>query len=860
MALLQEPTDVTATALSPYSIRVEWTNNDWYDIIEVWREIEDEGWVHIDDVHEAYYVDTELDPETLHTYYLVGRTYEPPNYSPPSDEADATTYAEGQVPSELVATPLTDTKAEVVWEVRSTSENSIVVQRSPDVEPREWAGVAGSPIAARRDYYQNTGLVKDTKYWWRVGLKYNGDPPAEWSNEDDATTYSEPTAPSVLAITELKDKSLRLTWTLGTGTITGTKIEKSINGADYSEISYIPGHIDGALTDFLVTGLDPSTQYWFRIRHYGPGGNSPYSNIPNDTTLAAYVPSEFEKWIRTASIEVVALCEINPGMVLTGFSLVGGKTYTFELAIIDRAIVDIEEVFENGEEYAEKGSINEVEATASTFWFNTSAKILYVHTSTGADPAGFFIEGKFWLYIANKENITFNDNFYLPFLSLKNIPSVKQEIGHYSGGSFTISSGTISLNIEKVGGEYFFDKRFADYVWRDAKVVLKIGKPDFTYTQYEEIFTSLIDSVDCNDKLFSLRLKDLRANITGTIPMNKYNRLEFGGMDEGMEGKVIPKVFGTRAVKPACIDTEKQRWKFHDGRIKEVEHVKVSGITKTKNTDYYVDYQRGTIVFDKSVDIDWEEDEIEVFFIGIVNNALEGINKGADIFKYVMNNLVGLSNGDLDHDSIYQVKAAVTTELSAILYKEESPANIIRKIENSTKATTFQDEKGRIGLQIAQTALPSNVVYVENFHISKDGHVQRKGADFLFKEINVYFLENPDKKEWQTYTNPRSAFVYKYGKRNPLKSLDIYTYFRTSSEAEELATDIATKLTQLEKGLIEESVPWILYGCRAGDLIKLSRDRFYSSSGTASEITVRLLKLEKAVSSKKSTITGVIVS
>ena len=144
--------------------------------------------------------------------------------------------------------------------------------------------------------------------------------------------------------------------------------------------------------------------------------------------------------------------------------------------------------------------------------------------------------------------------------------------------------------------------------------------------------------------------------------------------------------------------------------------------------------------------------------------------------------------------------------------------------------------------------------------MSKEGHTQKKGADFLFKEINVYFLENPDNKEWHTYTNQRYAFVYKYGKRNPLKSLDIYTYFKTSNEAGLLATDIATKLTQLEKGLIEETLPWMLYGCRAGDLIKLSRDRFYSSSGTASEITVRLLKLEKAVSSKKSTITGVIVS
>lgn len=868
MALLLRPTDVTATATSPYSILLTWTNNDMYEVLEIWRSGDDydygtEPYKIIDGGDESY-VDSGLDPETLYSYYLKGITYEPPNYSPDSDPAEATTFATEAAPSDLIATPLTDTKTEVIWKVNSTMEDSIRVERSPDVMPREWAEVSGSPIAARRDYYQDTGRTKNTKYWYRVCINYVGGP-SEYSNEDDATTYNNPTAPSVLAISELEDKRLRLTWTLGMGTITGTKIEKSDTGAfgeEKEEITFAPGHIDGSLTDFLVMDLDPSTQYWFRIRHYGPGGNSVYSNTATDTTLAAYVPSVFEKWIRTPGIEIVALLEANPGTVLTGFTLVGGKTYTYELAVTDRAIIDFEKVYEDGEEYTEKSSINEVEATASTFYFDTSAKILYVHTSTGANPSGFFIEGKFWIYFSNKENIEFNGNFYLPFFSLENIPSVSQEIGHYSGGSFTISSGTILLKNKKVGGEYFFDKRFTDYIWRDAKVILKIGKPYFTYTQYGTVFTSLIDGIDCNDKLLSFNLKDLRANITGAISVNKYSIEDFPDMDEGMDGKVIPRVFGyTEGIKPACIDTERQRWKFHDGRIKEVQTVKINGTTKTKDTHYYVDYQRGIITFDKSVEVDWEEDEIDVYFNGIPNNALEGIVNGADIFKYIMNILLELSNDDLDHDSIYATKVAtIDRELTAPLYKAESLTRIIRKIENSTRAATFQDEEGRIGLQIAQTTLPSNVVYVEDFHISEGGHAQEKKANFVFKEINVYYRENVAEKEWPVEKKSLPEFVWKYGKRNPLKSLDIYTYFRTSAGATALANDIATKLTQLEKGLVEESLPWILYGCRAGDLIKLSRDRFYSSSGMADEITVRLLKLEKAISSKKSMFTGVIVS
>lgn len=867
MALLLRPDDVVATALSPYSIRLKWTNNDMYEVLEIWRSLDDydygtEPYKTIDGGDESY-VDSGLDPETLYSYYLVGRTYEPPNYSLTSDPAEATTFATEAAPTDLVAEPLTDTKTEVTWKVNSTMEDSMRVERSPDVMPREWAEVSGSPIAARRDYYQDTGRTKNTKYWYRVCINYVGGP-SEYSNEDDATTYNNPTAPSALAITELKDKSLRLTWTLGTGKITGTKIEKSDTGVFGGEEEVFVVGKD--ITEFLVTGLDPNTQYWFRVRDYGPGGDSAYSNTATDTTLATYAPTEFEKFIRIPVAQLVALSEINPGKELTGFTLVDGKTYTYELAITDRAIVDFEKVFENGKEYAEKSSINEVEANASTFYFDTSTKILYIHTSTGADPSGFCIVGRFWLHFSNKENITYNGNFYLPLLSLENIPSVSQEISPIYTGAFTISTGTISLKNDEKTSKKFFDKRFAGYIWQDAKHILKIGKEGFAYSQFKEVFTSLVDSYNCNDRLFSLNMKDLRANLGGPVPMNKYSSEEFPLMDLDAEGKVIPRVFGHRDVPAVCVDTEYGRWMFHDDRISEVEKLFVKRgeelLEKTKDVDFYVDYQRGRVTFDKSVSIDWEEDIVKVHFTGMVNSALEPVINAADIFKHILNETMGLANSELDHDSIYRTKYVADQNLSLLIYKEESLANIVHKIENSTPATTFQDEKGRIGLQVAQTVLPSNAVHVENFHLSEDGHSQDKTTKFIFKEINIYYKEHMEegKWKWEVETKSLDKFVWKYGKRRPLEPLDVYTYRVNNVAASALADDIATKLEQLEAGFIKETLPWVLYGCRAGDLIVLSRDRFFSSAGTADEITVRLLKLDKMISSGKSAITGVIVS
>ena len=503
-----------------------------------------------------------------------------------------------------------------------------------------------------------------------------------------------------------------------------------------------------------------------------------------------------------------------------------------------------------------------MEATASSFWFDASSKTLYVHTSTGADPSGFYIEGRFWLHITNKENIEFNGNFYYPLLSLDNIPSMSQEVSPIYTGSFKISSGTISLKNDEKTSPKFFDKRYADYLWQDAKHILKIGREEFTYAQFKEVFTSLVDSCSCNDRLFSLNMKDLRANLKAIL-VNKYSSEKYKEMDLDEEGNVIPRVFGYREdIPPVCVDTEYGRWMFHDGRINEVHQVFVNDVEKTENTHFYVDYKRARITFDKSVGIDWEKDIVKIYFTGTVNSALEPVINAADIFKYIMNEIMGLANSELDHDSIYETKYGSPQNLSLPIYKEESLAGIIHKIENSTRATTFQDEKGRIGLQVTQTTPPSNVVYVENFHIAEGGHSQDKTTEFIFKEINIYYGEHLEegKWKWEVVNKSLDEFVWKYGKRTPLKPLDVYTYLFSNVTASTLADDIASKLQQLEAGFVHETLKGILYGCRAGDLIKFSRNRFFSSAGTADEIIVRLLMLDKAISSNSSTIDGMVIS
>ncbi|GAI87536.1 unnamed protein product, partial [marine sediment metagenome] len=488
-------------------------------------------------------------------------------------------------------------------------------------------------LEPNREFFRDSGLGAGD-YTYRVGAEKASSAPSDWAYSTTVQVISAPSAPQNLQLVKKTDKWMRVKWD-DVDDEMGYKIEKSINETEYTEIAKIGENIN----EFLIRDLDPNTEYWIRVIAYNAAGDSGYSNVLNEMTLSQYEPTEFEKFIRKPSIELDALCEMNLGIKLTGFTQVADKEYTYELAITDRAINDFEKVYENGEEYTEKTSIDNegVEATASTYYFNTSTKILYIHTKTGDNPTGFYIEGRFILHIKSGESATFESNFYLPLLSLDNIPSMSSEVSAFYGGSFTISAGTISLKNDEKTSPNFFDKRYADYLWRGGKLVLKIGEPGFTYEQYKEVFTSLIDRESCTDKLFTLKLRDLRANLADPISVNEYWLSNYPLMDDKKEGKVIPKVFGYREdIMPVCIDTENKHWKFHDGRIAYVHTVKVNDIERTMDTDFFVDYQRGIVTFARDFSLDYEKDIVEIYFTGIVDSALNPVVNGADIFIYSM--------------------------------------------------------------------------------------------------------------------------------------------------------------------------------------------------------------------------------
>ena len=129
------------------------------------------------------------------------------------------------------------------------------------------------------------------------------------ANDLSTTTVIEvlvgpPSAPSNLQATAISHSEISLSWTDNADTESGFKIERKTGASgNYQEV----GSVWENVTDFVDRGLQPETQYYYRIRAVNMGGASSYSSEADATTFAAVVPSAPSNLAATSLPEGISL-------------------------------------------------------------------------------------------------------------------------------------------------------------------------------------------------------------------------------------------------------------------------------------------------------------------------------------------------------------------------------------------------------------------------------------------------------------------------------------------------------------------------------------------------------------------------
>ena len=516
-----------------------------------------------------------------------------------------------------------------------------------------------------------------------------------------------------------------------------------------------------------------------------------------------------------------------------------------EIPITERGMT-IDHAWEDGEAYTVKASKAQVQANASTFYHDTANRKLYIHTSAEDNPYNFFVEAGFTHLIPSRD-FDYVDTVGCtlpPWLSADSIPGVTQEIKSYCEGSTRLSTGSISFKNTLSAGAYYFDKRFETFTWIGARLALYCGKETFsTLSKFKKMFSAYISDKEIENDKISFSLRDARKELDRNLVLNKYWVTDYPGLEEDFVGREKPKAFGfVEGLAPVPIErydaseNKSTKVSYHDGRSKSVGKVMLNEVEKTKDTHYYCDLQRSIITFDKSLDVG-PEDIILVSFTGEVNDADEPVENGAEVFKWLLNNEAGIPTTRLNTDWIYETKYANTKSESILFYKDTPYEEILKTIEHTTEAYIIQDEEARIGLRPLQTTVPSKAKYIWDFQ--SKGHKHHKERESLYRKVKVYYGEDTQSQEWETKEATNNEMRWKHRVE---KELPIYTYYRDPSNAQALATTI---LGLLNKPYIEDELPAILFDVFPGDLIPFSRTRFFDASGTADEVSLRVLRIEK---------------
>ena len=199
----------------------------------------------------------------------------PFNAVPPGPPAD---------PTGLTATTVSPSRINLSWTDNAGNESGYEVERSTTGSGGPFTLLIALP--ANSASYSNTGLDPSTEYCYRVRA-VNGIGPSGYSAVACATTQPAPPPadPTGLTATAISPVRIDLAWTDNATDETAYEVERSTSGAGgpFTPLVSLPANS----TAYSNTGLNPSTEYCYRVRAVNGPLASGYAATACATTLAA---------------------------------------------------------------------------------------------------------------------------------------------------------------------------------------------------------------------------------------------------------------------------------------------------------------------------------------------------------------------------------------------------------------------------------------------------------------------------------------------------------------------------------------------------------------------------------------------
>jgi subtilisin family serine protease len=253
------PSGLVAEPLNTTKIRLTWTDNSTYEQGFKVERSTDGGltWVSSGTLGGDVTTQTvtNLIPGTSYSFRV--RAYEGATNGPFSDVVVAATFDPPAPPQNVVATALGSTSIRLTWVNISPIQTGLKIERSLDGVA--WAQVGTTSATATT--WTNTGLLPATAYQYRIrAIESSTNGP--YSDPLNASTLPPPSAPVNVTATPITSTSVRIVWTDTSAYETGYRVERSLDGVNWTQI----GTTSANGSNLSNVSLTPHTTYYYRVR------------------------------------------------------------------------------------------------------------------------------------------------------------------------------------------------------------------------------------------------------------------------------------------------------------------------------------------------------------------------------------------------------------------------------------------------------------------------------------------------------------------------------------------------------------------------------------------------------------------
>ena len=179
-------------------------------------------------------------------------------------------------PTNLVAKAVSSLQVDLSWQDNSIIARAFNVERKVSGGSFEVIGTTTPDATTYSDFV----VDEEAEYTYRVEEPGFG---GGYSNEDDATVLKSPT---LLNAEAGSSGEINLSWTDESGLEEGYSIERKKSGEDFAEIGTVAADVE----TYNDTGLDPETEYTYRVRAYNENLDEPeldYSSYSNQSSVKA---------------------------------------------------------------------------------------------------------------------------------------------------------------------------------------------------------------------------------------------------------------------------------------------------------------------------------------------------------------------------------------------------------------------------------------------------------------------------------------------------------------------------------------------------------------------------------------------